>query len=336
MRLTLNRGCVVTCAAVLALLAGCLQSVAQQEVRHQTSVARPGVTPHERVAVHPFLNAKAVKGTLSMIVVSDAADNVVNVYNNSGTLIGQLNGFFEPQGLASDRAGNLYVADTANSRIQIYAKGFTSPPTTLSDPGQYPAGVDVRGNGGLIAVTNIIDTNGGPGSVTLYRNGVAKATILNSSFARVYFCAFDATGNLYVDGEDASGNVLVGEIANASTGGRTFSTLTYSAPISFPGGIQVTNSGQIAILDQLGPIIYTFNPPVGGSLGSPVATTTLDGSSDPVTFAFKVAALQLYTADAGLAESLEFAYPGGGSSEATISVGGQPIGVAVVPTQMPW
>ncbi len=46
MRLTLNRGCVVTGAAILALLAGSLQSVAQDAVRQKTSAAYVKVVPH--------------------------------------------------------------------------------------------------------------------------------------------------------------------------------------------------------------------------------------------------------------------------------------------------
>jgi len=43
----------------------------------------------------------------------------------------------------------------------------------------------------------------------------------------------------------------------------------------------------------------------------------------------------LWTADASLAESNEYKYPAGGSPVKTISVGGQPIGVAVVPAEIP-
>jgi len=351
----------VTAIAGLALLAGCSgggsglttpgqsvapgQSAAQSVARSASllarvpknshSVARPDVAPHKGGAVHPFVNSTAIDATSNTIAISDAADNVVNVYDSSGNLLAQLTGFSEPQGMASDIKGDLFVADTANSRIQIYAAGFKSPPTTLSDPGQYPAGVDSFHNGEWVAASNIISTSGGAGSVTIYKSGVAQATISNPTFARVYFCAFDATGNLYVDGSDPNGSVVVGEIAKATSGGTTLATLTTGNTISFPGQVQVTTTGQIAIDDQLGPTVYTYNPPKSGSLGSPVSTTSLSGSSDPVTFAFTNDMKDLYTADAGLAVSNEFAYPAGGSPVSTINVGGQPIGTAVIPTQYP-
>ena len=79
MRLTLNRGCVVTGAAVLALLAGSLLSVAQQAV-HPMSATRPGVVPGPPSVHQPFVSKalpeelkQALSGTgvPSMIAVCD-------------------------------------------------------------------------------------------------------------------------------------------------------------------------------------------------------------------------------------------------------------------------
>ncbi|MBD5656613.1 MAG: hypothetical protein IAI50_15750, partial [Candidatus Eremiobacteraeota bacterium] len=150
-----------------------------------------------------------------------------------------------------------------------------------------------------------------------------------------YFCAFDATGNLYVDGSDSNGEFVIGEIANATTGGTKLTTLTVGNSIVFPGGLQVTTTGDIALDDQSGFAVYTYKPPVGGKLGMPVSTTPLGSASDPVTYAFTSTMGDLYTADAGLAESQEYSYPAGALGQ-TISVpGGEPIGVAIIPTQFP-
>lgn len=318
------------------LLVACFVSVAvAAEANKNNSVARPGVVSGGTVEAHPFIDVAAIQATGTKIFVSDAADNVVNIYNTKGKLLGQLTGFSQPQGLATDGKGNLYVADTSNSQIQVFAPPYTGSSKKWSDPGQYPAGVAVSYDGKYLAVTNIITTAGGPGSVTLYKHGKAGPTISNTDFARAYFCAFDDHGSLFVDGSNSSGVVEIGEIAHLTNGGKKWKTLTYSQSISFPGGVQVTTGDTIAIDDQLGPSVYTFKPPVGGSLGSPIATTPLTGSSDPVTFAFTKNNKDLWTADAGLASSNEFAYPAGGSPVATISVGGQPIGVAIVPVQQP-
>jgi hypothetical protein len=317
------------------LLAACFVSVAVAADRNPTIVARPDVVSPGRIVVHPFVNVTAVKAASVKIFVSDVTIGVVNIYHPNGTLIAQLTGFNEPQGLATDAKGNLYVADTGNSRIQIYAPPYTGSPTTLSDPGEYPAGVSVLNNGKFVAVTNVMDTSGGQGSVILYTNGTAGSPIFNSDFLEVYLCGFDAKGNLYVDGSNSFGAVEVGEIAKLTTGGTTLTTLAYNNAISFPGGVEVTTKGEIAIGDQLGAAIYSYNPPKGGSLGSPVETTPLTGSSDVVTFAFKKYNKFLWTADAVNADSNKFAYPGGGSALRTIPVTGGPVGVAIVPAQVP-
>jgi hypothetical protein len=325
-----------TVFAVLLIACFVSVAVAADANKNDTSVARPDVVaPEGQMAVHPFVHVAAVEAATKKIFVSDAVNNVVNIYNASGKQIAQLTGFSEPQGLATDAKGNLYVADTVNSRIQVYAPPYTKTPKTLSDPGQYPAGVSAFNNGQFVAVSNIISTSSGPGSVTIYKNGKAGPTISNSSFARVYFLAFDKTGNLYVDGSNSSGGVEVGEIANATKGGKKLVTLTYKNTIEFPGGVEVTTGGKIAIDDQLSFDVYSYNPPKKGSLGSPVATTPLTGSGDPVTFAFTQTNKDLWTADASLADANEFAYPKGGSSIKSIAVGGQPIGVAVVPAEIP-
>ena len=304
--------------------------------RNTASVARPGVVSHGPIAVHPFIDVAAMQKSKIEIFVSDAEDNVVNIYNTSGKLLGQIAGLSEPQGIAADGKANLYVVNTADSDVQIYAPPYTNPPTILADPGEYPAGVAVTYNGEFVAVSNIISTSGGPGSILIYKKGKAGFKISNSILARVYFCAFDADGNLYVDGENASGQVVIGEIANATKGGKKIKRLTYDGTtIGFPGGIQVTTHDKIAIMDQDSSTIYTFNQPVKGSLGSPIATTVLTGSSDAVTFAFTASNKDLWGADAATTGVAEFAYPAGGNPVKSFTEGGEPIGVALVPAEQP-
>jgi DNA-binding beta-propeller fold protein YncE len=276
-----------------------------------------------RIAAHSFIDLTAIQASGTKVFISDSSNNVVNIYNTSGKQVGQLAGFNGPGGLATDGKGNLYVVDTGNSRIQIYAPPYNKKPKTLSDPSQYPTGVSVLNDGQFVAVTNI------SGSVILYKNGKAGPPI---SAGRLYFCAFDARGDLFFDGENSNGNFEISEIANLTKGGKTLKTLAYNGTILFPGGIQVTSDGKIAIDDQEAASIYTFDPPENGSLGSPIATTPLTGSSDPVTFVFTKNNKELWDVDAGLAHVDEFAYPAGGDALKSIPVAGS--GVAVVPAEI--
>jgi hypothetical protein len=299
------------------------------------SVARSGTVSHGPIAIHPFIDVAAIENSKTEIFVSDAANNVVNIYNTSGKLLGQIAGLSEPQGITSDGKANLYVADTADSDIKIYALPYESAPKVLSDPGEYPVGVCVTYDGQFVAVANVISTTDGPGSILIFKNGKAKRKIVNSGLERAYSCAFDATGNLFVDGENASGQVVIGEIADATKGGKKLEMLKYAATLGFPGGIEVTTDDKIAILDQASPTIYTFNQPVKGSLGSPIATTVLTGSSDSVTFAFTKSNKDLWIADAGSTGVAEFAYPAGGNPVKSFYEGGEPIGIALVPAEKP-
>jgi sugar lactone lactonase YvrE len=52
------------------------------------------------------------------IVVYDADGNFITQFGSEGMAAGQ---FDEPVGLAFDSQGNLYIADTWNQRVQVYA-----------------------------------------------------------------------------------------------------------------------------------------------------------------------------------------------------------------------
>jgi hypothetical protein len=309
----------ILATAAIALSAGCAGG--------GSAPTTPGsVTAH----------VQSIARAANMIAVSGTENSDVGVFDPSGHTLADLSGFNYPQGLASDIKGNLYVADTINSRIQIYPPGFKGKPTTLSDPGQYPMSLDTFDNGKVVAVVNQYTTSYGQGSVTIYTNGVAGTPITSPAISQAFFAAFDAKGNLYVDFSPKSGKCpCVAKIADAAKGGTKLAMLRTSNSIS-PAGIRVTNTGQIAILDY-GNTVYTYNPPAHGSLGSPVATTVLDGVGTSGAFAFTRDMKDLYTVnynDNGTV--FEYAYPAGGGNVFSFDSGGSyPFGVAVFPAQYP-
>jgi hypothetical protein len=295
------------------------------------------------VAVHPFIDFAAMaknKGPTIAISLREQ-QGVVDLFTATGTHVGRLTGFVLPEGMASDSKGDLYVVDSANARVQIYAAGFKSPPTTLSDPGWYPLDVDSFANGAYVAVTNPFTQYFRQGSVSIYVGSQPgfSYTITYPTLQQPSFCAFDGKGNLYVDGLDNNGNFIVGEIPNVSSGGSTFEQLTTTNTIVSPGGIQVTTAGgQIAIEDAGAQAIYTYNPPSGGSLGTPTQITPLGGSTDPLTFAFTKNMTNLYAVDNATGDAFEYAYPTGGTPVSTITAGTAreaPYGTALIPAQYP-
>jgi hypothetical protein len=311
--------CVLSGTVALALLAGCSgggagapaassgfsqQSVGAQsmsvghQVSQSSSVLRPGVPElHSNLPATAFVsNEINAKGGAS-IIVSDASDNVVDIFNAAGKQTAQLTGFSLPQGLALGTAGNLYVADTNNSRIQVYAAGFKGPPTTINDPGEAPASVTIDSKGNL-GVANILTTGSGPGSVSFFnKGGTLLTTLSNPNFAKVLFDAFDDKGNLYIDGTNASGAFVAGEVVGGVSG-KAITILATGNSVGYPGGIAISSTDKIALDDQQNVTIFTYNAPVKGSLGMPIATTPLTGAGDPISFAFTRTNKDIWVADA--------------------------------------
>ena len=91
-----------------------------------------------------------------LIFVSDAADGVIDIYPQSGKsqkMVGQITGLTQPQGITTDKKGDLYVANTNSSNVLVYAPPYTGKPKmTISDAHEFPADVAVS-SAGVVAVT---------------------------------------------------------------------------------------------------------------------------------------------------------------------------------------
>jgi sugar lactone lactonase YvrE len=298
----------------------------------RTSALRPDVRAAAAAARGAFTGRPLdlASGNSRALAVSDSSNNVVDIFDAAGKQTAQLTGFNEPQGLAGDAKGNLYVANTLDNNIYIYKK-FQGAPTILFDAAQYPAGVAVDAHGNL-GVTNITTAASGPGSVTFYdAGGKQGSTLTAKAFLYVYFGGFDASGNLYIDGLSASQQVVVGEVVGGASG-KSITVLTTGNKLQYPGGVNVATSGNICIDDQGALAVYCYAPPKNGSLGKPVSTTHVPAAGDPVTFAFTTKETAFYTADAGQSSAKEFAFPAGGAPLKTIPVrNSSPIGVALNP-----
>ena len=261
------------------------------------------------------------------IYVSDIANDVVDGYDaKSGALTEQLTGFELPQGIATDRTGNLYVADTAASAVFVFPPGATSPSLTLADTGWYPTDVAVSA-AGEVAVANEHSISDGPGSVAFYKPGQTRPfhTVIAGSDigSTVWFCSYDANGNLFADGGKAPAHVAM--LPHGGTANK-FKPLGI-ANVIIAGGIQIAGNGDILVLDQQVRTIYRY----WRRHSAPVGTTVLTNSSDPVTFALLPKETLLFDADYGFDETAKFAFPAGGYALYSIAVYGAPIGVAIAP-----
>src|ERR1700729_1330018 len=204
--------------------------------RTDNSLLPPGVTRMVRapITTRSFMDPNALGKKL--IFVSDAPDGVVNIYPQTGKtpkMVGQITGLKQPQGLTTDAQGNLYVANTNDSNVLVYAPPYTgSPALTLNDAGEFPGDVAVS-TAGVVAVTNICSAphcRADTASVNIYAQGSTTpcATLSDDALGiynlvRMNFAGFDAAGNLYVDGNDPYNEASFGFIQ----GGCQATTITH-------------------------------------------------------------------------------------------------------------
>ena len=334
-------------SATLAMLAGCSGGSPPAAFspasagRGDNSLLAPTIAriSHKQVTTASFMDPDAAGKPL--IFVSDAADGVIDIYPQAGKnqkMVGQITGLTQPQGIATDKNGDLYVANTNSSNVLVYAPPYTAAPKmTITDAGEFPADVAVS-NAGVVAITNICSAPKcrlNTGNVVLYAKGSTKscATVSysGSDFTRVMFAEFDTKGVLYIDGMNSGYQTSFG-LVTGGCNATTITNLNYVYTVSFPGGIQIDKAGNIAFCDPINLVVDTFAPPANDAFGAPVSTTPLTGSISPLGIALLASGTNLYAADpggSGVAE--EYKYTAGGAAENTISVGGQPIGIAVTP-----
>jgi streptogramin lyase len=268
----------------------------------------------------------------SEIAVSDSQNGVVNIYLQKPphTLVGQLTGFTEPQGMAVDAKGNLYVTNTQAGNVLVFAPGASSPYLTLDDARKLPVGVAVDTDG-TVYVTNIRKadalnrpatrfTNGGTG-IVVYHPGWTKPfkRLTDTSVSSYYFVAIGPNHRVYTSYFDANGAAQIGYYDPNDPQLHNLNLPN----LQFPGGIKV-DDGDILFDDQNARAILVFDPPHP----HPRFFVPLIGAGDPVTFDYGRTEGTFWVADAlGYAEH----FSKSGNMFDAINVGGVPIGVVTLP-----
>jgi len=268
-----------------------------------SSNAMTGLNPHAPTELtarslgtsdSTVLHRKRVKQRL---YVSDAQLSVIYIFAlPSFESLGEItSGISNPEGIATDKNGNLYVSNWGNDSVTVYKPGKTRPYLTLTGAPYSPADVAVADNGYVFAG----DVGGG---VDVYPPGATspRTRLVNPAIARVGGVGVDASNNVYAGGlapSERSGVVV--EYSNMSGSGVN---LRLNGLLS-PTGVFIDNLGNIVVTDDANWLIDIYPP------GQTTPSSTI-AISNPGTPGINKAENTLYVPQLGPSLSI-LSYPGG-------------------------
>jgi hypothetical protein len=218
--------------------------------RAATSVARAANPSARADRRKSWISPELANAKSPVLFVSDSGTADVYIYNISTLkLIGTVTGFAQPQGECSDNHGNVWVTDT-NAQIIYKLSHQGSLENEITDTSGYPAACAWDRTTGNLAVMNLFDAGSLGGEVIIYTKGsVYSRSYTNPAQYFYNFGGYDAGGNLFFDGRDASGNFMLSELAKGAQKAVTIK-LT-GGTIYFPGTVQWNSTnGNLIVGDQ--------------------------------------------------------------------------------------
>ncbi len=156
---------------------------------------------------------------------------------SNATTVLPFNGLYEPQGLAVDGAGTVYVADF-NNRVVTMAPGSNSQKELPFTGLNYPEGVAVDSQGGVY-----VADRGNSRVVKLAAGSKTQTVLPFNGLNNPDGVAVDPVGNVYVADTDNNRVVKLDAASN------TQSELPFH-DLSVPWGIAVDNSGTVYVTEH--------------------------------------------------------------------------------------
>ncbi len=193
--------------ATMTLLAACsgttVQSTPSTSQQMQSKVAGPPRQPEI------FFNARYQDGGTTYIYGYPRPQFIKVVVGVRGT------------GYCSDRAGGVWIATGDSALYHLHHDGNLGSGLSVFNMTTWSCAVDPKTN--ALAVTTNLD-----GTVAIFANQRGYATVYSTGLSDALYCAFDARGDVFVDGLDGT----KGALAELPRGGRAFKMVKLPKPIA--------------------------------------------------------------------------------------------------------
>jgi hypothetical protein len=282
----------------LALLAGCVGS--------SPPIGAPGATAQRS----PVLTATVHRRDL-LYVSSDGATNVYTYPD--GKLVSALGG--STGVICSNAAGDVFLSQVNVDVVDEFQHGRSTPIAQLSFAGQ---SCSADRTSGELAVAS----SAGEG-VGIFRPAQRHHWHLPRLYplpGYLFSCAYDASGDLFVDGRTQSDQIFLTELAK---GRSKFKNVTLDYSLSTLGTVQ-WDGEYLAVGDEGNTLIRRFS--IQGFKGTQVGSLTLSGPSSLAQFWIEGSIV--IGADWSDSEVGFWNYPDGGSKIKALNVT-QPLGATV-------
>lgn len=227
-------------------------SFQQSGVQSRLPQSLPDVIDASRAAqnlgvpdLHPdlrrsWMSPDAAK-TKDLLYISNYGGGDVDVYSYpQGKQVGDLTGFFHPDGMCVDEKQDIWIVNSYPASIVEYAHGGKTPIATLADSSRFAVSCSIDRTTGDLAVSNFYGpkrTNNGNVAIYAKARGVPKI-YRDSKINNVGFCGYDGKGDLFVDGQPNDSSQFQFRFAELPKGAKVMKNITLSGgTILLPGAI---------------------------------------------------------------------------------------------------
>ncbi len=287
-----------------------------------TATATPTATPTSTPTTKLYVANLGCGGSVT-VYPSASSGNVAPLSVAPGNLLAQ------PEGIARDKMGNIYVANKCNNTVTKYLSGSNGNVAPIARIFGSSTGLNAPAGIALDSSGNIYVSNAGNNSVTVYSAGsdgdtAPTSTIMGAStqLSTPEGIALDSTGNIYV----VSNGTNIVTVYGAGSNGNIAPSSTiegFNTGLNAPTGIGLDSNKNIYVTNGTNSGTSSVTAYPAGSNGNVTPSSTIIGFN---TGLFKPQGIALdsdgniYVANAGTGNDGILIYPAGTNGDVAPSV----------------